>query len=671
MATKIVDGLFLGDLESAHDVDFLVSNKVTHIINCCGRGGGGANGGGAGRRGGGARRSAGGGSYNNKPWERIGIKYLVYHWQSSTTFDGSEAQVARFSAFIDTALEGCTSVLVHSRDGASRACSVVAAYLMSKLLWGVEQMLEYMRVKRHDLNPTLPARRQLFDVQRRLEARYAHDERIVARLTNPSWALPSAKPMVANDEHGSGGSGGNATANHSPGGGGGGANGGRHAIRNDGSGVTTTNNDISANNDSIRVGGAKGVEASLRKIETIFDGTTALEIMTIMNTHVNSLQPRDLPKPRRARKSGKLSWIDSRHAGGNKKRPAPTRSPHTGKPTPIRPPGESYCDTKPGDGWVDTMAQGRNQYQHQGGSMGRRGGGLQAKGPGSVTDGIFRGAPRRAALKSAISRHYDRVAVAAARKAQDAGAQKAKNRLAVAATTSGVVGSGNGGGGAIGGTVEAGTAGTVESAGAGTGRSAEDSLTDGEGSLMSPANGGVQWRTDVVPLPSAGGGTSGAPQNQAAPLAEAPTGGTSNRKTALDLQSPGTSLAASLAATGAHQGAALAKASAAAPSSSAVNWHGSASWGGNAMGEVSQSSSNGGGSGAATTAGVSFFCVFWFFCLCVCFFFQPNRIRPPPPPRPPPVSCSLRVSPGNGAPALPAQQRRVRNGSNGAAAIPT
>ena len=34
MATKIVDGLFLGDLESAHDVDFLVSNKVTHIINC-------------------------------------------------------------------------------------------------------------------------------------------------------------------------------------------------------------------------------------------------------------------------------------------------------------------------------------------------------------------------------------------------------------------------------------------------------------------------------------------------------------------------------------------------------------------------------------------------------------------------------------------------------------
>ena len=174
--------------------------------------------------------------------------------------------------------------------------------------------------------------------------------------------------------------------------------------------------------------------------------------------------------------------------------------------------------------------------------MGRRGGGLQAKGPGSVTDGIFRGAPRRAALKSAISRHYDRVAVAAARKAQDAGAQKAKNRLAVAATTSGVVGSGNGGGGAIGGTVEAGTAGTVESAGAGTGRSAEDSLTDGEGSLMSPANGGVQWRTDVVPLPSAGGGTSGAPPNQAAPLAEAPTGGTSNRKTALDLQSPGTSL---------------------------------------------------------------------------------------------------------------------------------
>ena len=57
----------------------------------CGRGGGAS----GGRRG--ARGARGGGvgmgNYNNKPWERIGIKYLVYHWQSSTTFDGSEANV--------------------------------------------------------------------------------------------------------------------------------------------------------------------------------------------------------------------------------------------------------------------------------------------------------------------------------------------------------------------------------------------------------------------------------------------------------------------------------------------------------------------------------------------------------------------------------------------------
>ena len=158
-----------------------------------------------------------------------------YHWQSSTTFDGSEANVEKFSAFIDEApgvhlagaLAGC----------ASRACSVVAAYLMRKLLWGVEQMLEYMRVKRHDLNPTLPARRQLFDVQRRLEARYAGDERIVTRLTNASWALPSAKPTSRSNGSGSA------------------------CVVSDGSGVTTTNNDISANNDSIRVEAGPGVLA--------------------------------------------------------------------------------------------------------------------------------------------------------------------------------------------------------------------------------------------------------------------------------------------------------------------------------------------------------------------------------------------------------------------------
>ena len=35
-AIKIKDGLFIGDEFSAQDLEFIVANKVTHIINCAG-----------------------------------------------------------------------------------------------------------------------------------------------------------------------------------------------------------------------------------------------------------------------------------------------------------------------------------------------------------------------------------------------------------------------------------------------------------------------------------------------------------------------------------------------------------------------------------------------------------------------------------------------------------
>ena len=36
-AIKIKDGLFIGDEFAAQDLEFVVANKVTHIINCSGR----------------------------------------------------------------------------------------------------------------------------------------------------------------------------------------------------------------------------------------------------------------------------------------------------------------------------------------------------------------------------------------------------------------------------------------------------------------------------------------------------------------------------------------------------------------------------------------------------------------------------------------------------------
>jgi hypothetical protein len=343
MATKIVDGLFLGDLESAHDVDFLVSNKVTHIINCCGRGGSG-NSGRRSRNGGGGPRNAnngGGYGYNNKPWERIGIKYLVYNWSSSTTFDGSEDNVEMFSSFIDAALDECTSVLVHSRDGASRACAVIASYLMRKLLWGVEQMLEYLRVKRHDLNPTLPVRRQLFDIQRRMEEQHAADDRVISRLTNPSW----------------------------------------------------THMD--------------------KSMYTLFDPQVLLQMNTIVNTHMNSLQPRAVPRRQIGDRSHRLRWIDI-HQQQQQQQSSGLRGRRGRGKTPVRPPGTSYNSIKPGEGWVDTMTRSQSAKYDDG----RRGEQRQDNWRGASpmmkypqSNGLLSGGGKttlRPCLKSAATRDHDR-----------------------------------------------------------------------------------------------------------------------------------------------------------------------------------------------------------------------------------------------------------------------
>ena len=34
---RLIDGLFLGDIHASSDINFLVLNKVTHLVNCAGK----------------------------------------------------------------------------------------------------------------------------------------------------------------------------------------------------------------------------------------------------------------------------------------------------------------------------------------------------------------------------------------------------------------------------------------------------------------------------------------------------------------------------------------------------------------------------------------------------------------------------------------------------------
>ena len=67
-AIKIKDGLFIGDEFAAQDLEFVVANKVTHIINCSGR-------------------------QTMNHWEQIGVVYLTYNWldqEHQILFDTSD-----------------------------------------------------------------------------------------------------------------------------------------------------------------------------------------------------------------------------------------------------------------------------------------------------------------------------------------------------------------------------------------------------------------------------------------------------------------------------------------------------------------------------------------------------------------------------------------------------
>lgn len=81
MATKIKDGLFIGDAEASQDPEFIELNKITFVINCAGR-------------------------QLPNLWEQHGLHYLTFPWTSDpdcTLFDGGNVVIeqVRIAAFGD------------------------------------------------------------------------------------------------------------------------------------------------------------------------------------------------------------------------------------------------------------------------------------------------------------------------------------------------------------------------------------------------------------------------------------------------------------------------------------------------------------------------------------------------------------------------------------------
>jgi len=128
-AIKIKDGLFIGDEFAAFDAEFVVANKVSHIINCAGK------------------------QIPNQ-WENNGIKYLTFFWldqENQMLFDREDKTTKNIYDFIESAGKKSESVLVHSVRGQSRAASVLAVYFMRKYRWSMIKTLEFLNSRRPEL----------------------------------------------------------------------------------------------------------------------------------------------------------------------------------------------------------------------------------------------------------------------------------------------------------------------------------------------------------------------------------------------------------------------------------------------------------------------------------------------------------------------------------------
>ena len=149
-AVKLKDGLFFGDEFAAQDLEFVVANKVTRIVNCAGR-------------------------QVGAPFESIGVEYLVFPWvdnDSQVILDLRNQVVSDVTYFIDQALDKGESVLVHSLRGQSRCVTILTAYLMKKYRWTLNKALQYVQSRRDDIALKPAFHRQLLSFERRLGMAY-------------------------------------------------------------------------------------------------------------------------------------------------------------------------------------------------------------------------------------------------------------------------------------------------------------------------------------------------------------------------------------------------------------------------------------------------------------------------------------------------------------------
>lgn len=125
MATEILPNLWLGNINAATDSDFLLSNRISCVINCT----------------------------HNRPFPDINCKKI----RVPVKDNGKEEEMDYFYSIMDkvvTMLYGLLHghrVLVYCYAGRQRSVAVVLAFLMKYCHFTLQEAIDTLRTKREDI----------------------------------------------------------------------------------------------------------------------------------------------------------------------------------------------------------------------------------------------------------------------------------------------------------------------------------------------------------------------------------------------------------------------------------------------------------------------------------------------------------------------------------------
>ena len=125
--SQIITGLWLGSFQEATDDKWLRRKNIKNVVNCA--------------------------IEHDNYFEDVGkIKYLKLAMEDAPDQKLNYA-VAKAFRFIESALDRGESVLVHCHAGISRSASIVIYFLMRKFGGGFDEVLNYTRSKREQVDP--------------------------------------------------------------------------------------------------------------------------------------------------------------------------------------------------------------------------------------------------------------------------------------------------------------------------------------------------------------------------------------------------------------------------------------------------------------------------------------------------------------------------------------